>query len=508
MSEIRANSITNVAGTGAPNFPNGLTVNGGSAGGTQTFTATGAITAGNLVGLNANGTVSVVTSYIGGATVFESASINYGNLAKSCFDTVNNRVVVLYQDVGNSNFLTVAVGSISGATITFGTPVVVLSANALGNYDIAFDPINAKVLVVYNNYTSGGTFGVVGTVSGTSISFGSASSSIDGTTSYFYNGVVACCYHPSSGRFVVSYGVQSNGPYFRVATISGTSVSFGSQVQGSNTTLYGGSGLGANYGMSLTVDTVNDRVVYGAVLNLTGVTPQNYAFQSFVGTVSGTTITVGSAVPVAGLGTTSANSVAVSYNSASSKVLFAAAASSGLTLYSGTVSGTTVSYPDSVIVSTALTSRASLTPYPKGGLTAFSYMQGNLLQFSLISAAGLSVSLPTPLPLAGGYLTSSASTGAVVAAGIRLSDNFGVAAVIDANSTYPTWVGIAAQNIANGASGPVTVAGGINTAVSGLTSGTTYAVNPSTGVFIAATSNVVGTALSSTSIYLNSGKVS
>lgn len=42
------------------------------------------------------------------------------------------------------------------------------------------------------------------------------------------------------------------------------------------------------------------------------------------------------------------------------------------------------------------------------------------------------------------------------------------------NITAPSFVGIAAENISNGATGTVTVVGGINTSVSGLTAGTEY----------------------------------
>jgi hypothetical protein len=501
MSEIRANSITNVAGNGAPNFPNGLS---GSV--SQRFVATGAISAGNAVGLNPDGTVSVVTSFYGSPTTYESASTSR---PRAAFDTVNNRLVVLYQDNGNSSFLTAAVGSISGTTITFGTPVVVASVNTIGSHDITFDPVNGRVFVIYNNYGNGGTFGIVGTVSGTSISFGSPSSTIDGTSGYIYGTGVACCYHPSSGRIVVSYGQQSSGPYFRVGTISGTSVSFGLQVQASNNNAIG-SGLGPNFSQSLTVDTANDRVVYGAVLQLTGVSPSQYMFQSFVGTVSGTSISVGSAVIPASLGTTVANSAAVSYNSSSGRVLFAAAAANSLSVYLGTVSGTSISYAAPVAVPGIVANNVSLTPYPRGGLTAFSYSTSTVTYVSLVSAGGTTPSLSSPvvIAIAGAAAATNQSANAIALAGARPSDFFGQAVAFNTNSTYPTWIGIAAENISNGASGAVTVPGGINTSVSGLTGGTTYTIDPTTGSLSATFSTgSIGIATSTTSIYLSSGKV-
>ena len=45
------------------------------------------------------------------------------------------------------------------------------------------------------------------------------------------------------------------------------------------------------------------------------------------------------------------------------------------------------------------------------------------------------------------------------------------------NPSAPSFVGIAAENISNGATGTVTVVGGINTSVSGLTAGKAYGFN-------------------------------
>jgi len=73
------------------------------------------------------------------------------------------------------------------------------------------------------------------------------------------------------------------------------------------------------------------------------------------------------------------------------------------------------------------------------------------------------------------------------------------------------WAGIAAENISSGATGKVTVAGGINTSVSGLTSGLTYGLPANSAAITAIAAGttdenrIFGTALSSTSIYLDKG---
>jgi phage-related tail fiber protein len=83
MSEIRANSITNAAGTGAPNFPNGAT-SGGVAVATTTEVAA-AVPAGSVVQfarntaptgwLKANGAAVSRTTY---ATLFSAIGTTFG----------------------------------------------------------------------------------------------------------------------------------------------------------------------------------------------------------------------------------------------------------------------------------------------------------------------------------------------------------------------------------------------------------------------------------------------
>ena len=90
------------------------------------------------------------------------------------FDSSNNKVVIAYRDNGNSDYGTAVVGTVSGTSISFGTPVVFESANSQQT-SVTFDSSNNKVVIGYKDEgnSSHGT-AIVGTVSGTSISFGSA----------------------------------------------------------------------------------------------------------------------------------------------------------------------------------------------------------------------------------------------------------------------------------------------------------------------------------------------
>ena len=63
------------------------------------------------------------------------------------FDSNNNRVVVAYKDDGNSSHGTAAVGTVSGTSITWGTPVVFATAST-SYCDVVFDSSNNKIVIV------------------------------------------------------------------------------------------------------------------------------------------------------------------------------------------------------------------------------------------------------------------------------------------------------------------------------------------------------------------------
>ena len=137
--------------------------------------ASGAIANGKPVIVNSNGTVTAIassgsSSSVGSETQFESGAVeqmNYGG----AFDSNNNRVVFVYKDDSNSDYGTAVAGTVSGTSITFGTPVV-FNAAGIQYPDLAFSTQLNKVFIVYQDNETV-VNGILGTVSGTSISFGS-----------------------------------------------------------------------------------------------------------------------------------------------------------------------------------------------------------------------------------------------------------------------------------------------------------------------------------------------
>jgi hypothetical protein len=242
---------------------------------TVQLTAEGAITAGKPCIVEADGDVAQVgqtDASAGASTVFHDA--NTGSLDVA-YDSTAQKIVVVYRDGANSSYGTAQVGTISGTSISFGTATVFESA-VTGDLGATFDSNAGKTVVAYSSDSSSGK-AVVGTVSGTSISFGTAatfeSANVDNT---------AIVFDSDENKIVIAYRDRGNSNQGTavVGTVSGTSISFGSpSVFYSGTT----TSIGATY------DTTAQKVVIGyRDASNTG--------DAIVADVSGTTLTYGTAV--------------------------------------------------------------------------------------------------------------------------------------------------------------------------------------------------------------------
>ena len=189
--------------------------------------ATGALPDGKPVIVNSNGTVSVVaqTSISDSAGTPATASSQNVTGTQVTYDSSANRIVGVYADAGDSSAGYAVVGTVTGTNISWGTPVEFASQAGETDFSCAYDSTNEKVVVVYKNGANSnyGT-ALVGTVSGTSISFGSTTVYNSGNTGYsrvaFGNGKVVVVYKDASA---------SNYGKIIVGAVSGTNISFGSE---------------------------------------------------------------------------------------------------------------------------------------------------------------------------------------------------------------------------------------------------------------------------------------
>ena len=205
----------------------GANLTGIDAAPSTTATASGALANGDTIIVNANGTVSAVS---GNANALGSAVQIHGDSRfdiAAVYDTSNDKVVVCYREDDDGDAGMAVVGTVSGNSISFGTPVEFVSAASF--LDVCFDSTNNKVVVVYTDAAdSSKGKAIVGTVSGTSISFGTPAQFEAGVTTQ-----IGCGFDQSRGKVVIVYRDDGDGDVGKgvIATVSGTSISFGTVVQ-------------------------------------------------------------------------------------------------------------------------------------------------------------------------------------------------------------------------------------------------------------------------------------
>jgi len=251
------------------------------------------------------GTVSGTSISFGSKYVYSATSANYNSVA---FDpNTANSFVTTYQDRGTTPFSGRAiVGTISGTSISYGS--VATFGQQLDTYytSASFDPNTAGKFVVAHIETTNSSYGstVVGSVSGTSISFGTPVVFNSMATT---NTVLSIAPNTAS-KFVVSYKNTGNSSYGTaiVGTISGTSTSFGTpSVYASTTAIWPSVAFDPNTAGKF-VAIYSDgqgRAIVGQIassVNSTNLTTANFAGTATEAFTNGQTATI---VPQGGVST-------------------------------------------------------------------------------------------------------------------------------------------------------------------------------------------------------------
>lgn len=200
------------------------TIGAAAGGGSITATASGALANGDTVCLNSNGTVSAITGSeveqsVGSATSMSTAA---SQMYASIFDPVNNKVVVFYRD--SSLNLKGVVGTVSGTSISFGTQQNI--GSRVEEVACSYDTSQSKILLVYRGVSPYYGKAHAITVSGTSLSVGSAHTFNADETLY-----MGLAYDANAGKHVVVYSDNFTTTQSQVLTMSGTTISSGSQTQ-------------------------------------------------------------------------------------------------------------------------------------------------------------------------------------------------------------------------------------------------------------------------------------
>jgi hypothetical protein len=190
------------------------------------YQAIGASDAGKAMVVTVNGSNNSVS--FGTAVTFNSA--NGGSNKPQVISIGGSKIVVVWADIsstgGAGNYAVRAVvGTISGTSVSFGSSTKLGETDSSPEIDIDYDSNADKVVVVWQN-DSGYGEGIVGTVSGTSISFGTGTTFTSVSTSG-----IKIKYDPDLKKSVVLFTRTSPSNSFRctLGTVSGTSISFSNE---------------------------------------------------------------------------------------------------------------------------------------------------------------------------------------------------------------------------------------------------------------------------------------
>ena len=477
------------------------------------FVADGGITSGKPVILTAAGKVTQVGESAGSETLgspvdaIGAAAKGYG--MSTVYDAASGKMVLVYVLNSDTDVYAV-VGTISGTTISWGTPVTVSGAITADNWpQICYDSDTEQVIIAYQ-VQSAQTYVITGKVSGTTISFGTAVS-VDATA----NAVdFTVSYNTSDGKGLVIYGLPyegSNAGRAKVITVTGTSISLGA-VNNWDT----GAGGNDDY-FSSCYDANAGKIVFAKK-------DGDNQGRAAVFTISGTTVSAGTFVNY----TDSSNvtNTSITYDSTAQKVVTATRQTTTTYGYAavGTVSGTSISFGTPVAFNSADVVAASVC-CAYGGDSAnvtnilFTPTTDNYLYYINGTVSGTSISFNTEAraysdnatsPRAG---ISTATSGKVLfiinpsSTVGGLIDNYIYGAVLQnvvttTNLTSTNLLGIASAAILDTATGTINTWGSRNEVQTSLTIASDYYVQSDGTITTASASpaQLIGEAITATQI--------
>ena len=417
---------------------------------------------------------------VGSEKVFSSATTYYTSAA---YDSTNNKVVIAYMDMGDNGYGKAVVGTVSGTSISFGTPVTFNSGQS-SFISVVYDSTNQRVVIAYRDstapsYTNYGT-AIVGEVdpNDNSIDFGTPVTFNTTNTEY-----ISATYDSTNSKVVIAYlnTVLNHGQGI-VGTVDPTdnSIEFG-PAQSFET-------APSNY-ISAVFDSTNGKVV----IAYSDQYDNNYG-KVAVGTFNGSTITFG--VPVTTFNSSNTDALSAVYDPSSQKVvvIYRDAGNSYVSsAIVGEVSGTgnSISFPSSAVTFDSF-SGTQLTPVydPDNQNIVLIYRNGSNSSYGtalLMTVSGTSISFgsSTVFNAANTYYISatydSSNKKVVISYADYGNSQYATAITfssrtISNNLTSENFIGISNGAYSDGETATIQIAGAVDDAQSGLTPGQQYYV--------------------------------
>ena len=474
------------------------------------FVADGAITSGKPVILNSAGTVTQVVqtspavTFAAGTPVEFNGDADTGNLAMA-YDSSNNKIVLAYTNYYFTPTSAGAciIGTVSGTTTSWGTPVIFSSGASGRGMGMAFDSTNNKVVIAFRDEADADKGkAIVGTVSGTSISFGTAVEFESGDTRD-----MKCAF--GNGQVLIIY-VDKDDTYTTkaiVGTVSGTSISFGTQVS---------SGWSYSHDPTPTYDSTANKFYFAFVDNLAG----NYGSSAVI-TVTGTTPAFGSAVTFISVDILAGGDpqLGVTYDSVADKMVVAyynGSLNKGYAVVA-TIAGTTPSYGTAVIFNNNGDTEAITSGYdPDTGKHVIVYkdqdvtndpgtaIEGTVSGTSISFGTAIIYQATTAAPHYQAMAYDTSNNKFVNA--YQVNTGKGNAVVITTgqdevtNLTATNLLGIASAAILDTATGTINTWGSRNEVQTSLTIGSDYYVQSDGTITTSSSGQLIGQAITATQI--------
>ena len=451
-------------------YGNGVFSSAPTDSGTYSATASGGITAGAPVIINTDGTVSITGAAAVGPGTAVRVDTNYatsGEGTASAYDSVNNKILAFYTTQSGAAYTPyLAVGTVSSTTTTwayintFNNGQNILSSTMAAVYD----PISQKSVVFYNDQSTGYPMAqVMTTNSGAYPTAGVITTIVSDSQVY----IGSADYDSVSGKILVAVCKQNTttGSVY-VGTISGSTISFGTAQTYSPT---GGTTIQSR----LTCYNNKVVIIYG-----------NYSYRYVkAGTVSGTSITFGTQEMLYGAAGTLRS---LDYSS-SDNTYIATYNDSGSYAMAFTVSGTTIT----------LGTQFTLDANSNGSYVRYSPALKKFTIFKQLTARV--VTLTGTTITTGGNITLLAEIGTNTPAPtivynsansvyvmVGIDNTIGTGASVYAYVFHPAYtsltstnyIGMSSGTYSSGATATIQLAGSTNTSQTGLTAGQAYYVQP------------------------------
>lgn len=183
--------------------------------------ASGSITAGQPVSMLSNGTVAAVTGFTQAETTgAEATATTSGNNYSTSFAIPNTNKIAVTYILDSDAYPYAVIGDVSGSTITFGTPVRISNVVAYAtSTSISYDPVNNRILFAWSTGSSNQTYSVSASISGTTLAFGTVTQFFNtaqaGSLKVYYDATAAC---------FVMLGTYAGTTFVRTFTLSGSSI--------------------------------------------------------------------------------------------------------------------------------------------------------------------------------------------------------------------------------------------------------------------------------------------